>query len=268
MNRQTINEIYKIKKAANQPMLSNYPGDFWAAYRANFAIFDRLYARMYKSFEYIEAPEDETNASKSENADDFAADIYALLTKDAKKYAEIYRVENVDDTTYSMLENYDMQETMERTATEGERTDERENTEGSRTDNETMTQGQQSNTTQQTYGTETTTETTQVSPYDVETWNNKEKTTTDNSKQADSTTDQIGSRQDTKATVKGQQVDSETATKGEQTNTEEYELRRHGNIGTQTASQVMELHANFWKNFDFYQMIFNDILKELLMVGC
>lgn len=268
MNRQTIKEIYEIKKAENQPMLSNYSGAFWSAYRSNFAIFDRLYARMYKTFEYIEAPEDNTDESKSENADDFAADVLAILTKNAKKYSEIYRVESVDDSTYSMLENYDMTETMDRTNTEGERTDEKENTEGSRQDSETLTQGQQSNSTQQTYGTETSTETTQVSPYDAETWNNKEKSTTETGKQADSTTETVGSRQDTKAATKGQQVDSETQTKGEQTNTEEYEMRRHGNIGTQTASQVMELHADFWKNFDFYQMIFNDILKELLMVGC
>ena len=268
MNRQTINEIYEIKKTANQPMLSNYPGEFWAAYRANFAIFDRLYARMYKSFEYIEPPVDGTTARKTENADDFAADVYALLTKNAKKYSEIARVENVDDGTYSMLENYDMTETMERSTVEGERNDVTQNTEGSRIDNETLTQGQQNNTTQQTHGTETNTETTQVSPYDAETWNNKEKTITDNSKQPDTTTEQIGNKIDTRETTKGQQVDSETQTKGEQTNTEEYEMRRHGNIGTQTASQVMELHANFWENFDFYQMIFNDILKELLMVGC
>jgi hypothetical protein len=267
MNRQTIDEIYKIKKEANQPLLSNYPGEFWASYRANFAIFDRLYARMYKSFEYIERPEENTEQSKVENAEDFTADVFAILTKNAKKYSEIYRVENVDDGTYSMLENYDLNETMNRTATEGERTDERETTEGARTDNETATQGQQSNTTTQNFGTETTTETTQVAPYDSEAWNNKDKTTTDNSKQADTTTEQLGQRQDTRQSQKGQQVDNETNTKGEQTNTETYNMRRHGNIGTQTASQVMELHADFWKNFDFYQMIFNDILKEILMVG-
>lgn len=48
--------------------------------------------------------------------------------------------------------------------------------------------------------------------------------------------------------------------------TDSYTLRRKGNIGVQTQTEVIEKHARFWRGFSFYKIIFDDICKELLLI--
>ena len=41
---------------------------------------------------------------------------------------------------------------------------------------------------------------------------------------------------------------------------------KKGNIGVQTGADMLGKHTNYWKNFDFYNLIFSEIAKELLLV--
>ena len=41
---------------------------------------------------------------------------------------------------------------------------------------------------------------------------------------------------------------------------------KKGNIGEQTCADMLGKHTNYWKNFDFYNLVFSEIAKELLLV--
>lgn len=245
MKKMTVQEMYDYTKENNMPLLSNYSGDFWETYTSNYEIFDRLFCRMYKSWEYMEEPTGNTEAEKEANITDFIADVYSMLMMNDKKYGEMYRIETVDDDSYSMLDNYNMTETMDR-----------ETKQGSRTDNLTTTNGNRQDTTTTVHGNRNTTTTEQVSPYDSSTWNNQNKSETIDTAGNDTITD-----------TKGQQIDTTQNVIGQQTDTEDYTLTRKGNIGVQTATEVMAKHNDFWKKYQFYQIIFSDILKNFLVMG-
>lgn len=244
---ENIKDYYNITKEAQTPLLSNYSNadtdkDFWAFYRDNFEIFDRYFSREFDTFVFAFADKEQTTA---ENTADFVQAVKDLLTVNHKKYEELYRVEIVDDDSYSMLENYDLTETMERETTKGQQINTTSSTEGQQTDNTTLT-----------YGDKTETSTSQISPEDDENWRNKDKIATTTTAQ-----------NDTQATTKGSRTDTGTQTEGAREDGEEYTLRRKGNIGVQTATQVMQLHDDFWKGHNFYKVIFYDIAAAYLLIG-
>ena len=41
---------------------------------------------------------------------------------------------------------------------------------------------------------------------------------------------------------------------------------KKGNIGVQTGADMLGKHTDYWKNFDFYNLVFSEIAKELLLV--
>lgn len=47
---------------------------------------------------------------------------------------------------------------------------------------------------------------------------------------------------------------------------ENYTLTRKGNIGVQTATDMLEKHSKYWRAWDFYNYIFAEISRELLLV--
>ena len=63
-----------------------------------------------------------------------------------------------------------------------------------------------------------------------------------------------------------------TSKKGSETDTtnnsynETVTSSKKGNIGVQTGADMLGKHTNYWKNFDFYNLIFSEIAKELLLV--
>ena len=81
-----------------------------------------------------------------------------------------------------------------------------------------------------------------------------------------------GSRQDSSSFTKGSQSDSSSNTKGQQiddlnrTYTEDYTLTREGNIGVQTATDMIDKHKKFWSLWAFYEYIFKEISKDLLLI--
>ena len=81
---------------------------FWSEYVSDFSNYDRVFNRLYKSFEYFLQEEDD---SVSECRSNFTEDVKCLLIANSKKYSELYRTYKIDDSIYSLTDNYDVTET-------------------------------------------------------------------------------------------------------------------------------------------------------------
>lgn len=250
---KTTHEIYKYNKDNNLKMLSDYPSDFWSEYRTNHDKYDKVFDRMFMSFKYCFQNEEEDTVDIANN---FREDVYNHLLMNDKKYSELYRVQVIPDTNYSLTDNYDVTETMDKDISDnndnvyGSRTDTVEETEGARTDEvETVTGSQTDDTTHK------------VAPYDSSDFSNNTKDE-----------EVKGQRTDTEELSKGQQVNETESTKGSQTDslertyTEDYTLHRKGNIGVMTVSDMLKKHKDFWDMWSFYEYIFKEICKELLLI--
>ena len=294
---KTTHDIYKYNKDNNLKMLSDYPSDFWSEYRTNHDKYDRVFDRMFMSFKYCFQNEEEDTVDIANN---FREDVYNHLLMNDKKYSELYRVQVIPDTNYSLTDNYDVTETMDKDIsdnndntygartdtieeTEGSRTDTIEETEGSRNDSSSVTEGERTDSRTLDVGSQTNNTIHSVAPYDSSTFNNESKD--DETK---------GTRTDTEETVKGEQYNYSSMTKGSQINetesvkgsqvnetesvkgsqtdsldrtyTEDYTLHRKGNIGVMTVSDMLKKHKDFWNAWEFYEYIFKEICKELLLI--
>lgn len=230
-----IHELYKDSELENVPLLSNFSATFWEGYVSNFDKFDKMFARMYYSFNYYN-PLLTDEDTVSERRVQFTADVYSILLKNQKKYEELYRIHVIpDDDAYSITNNYDRHETysgtngMQSSAITGQRTD---------------------------VSIDQTGEQNSVGLNKVTGWNSG----TENTR--DSNAGTMGSREDTHQFTKGQEQDTARSA-GQDAHTS----RIYGNIGVSTVDDMLKKHADFWQLFDFYQTIFNDINKELLLVG-
>lgn len=225
---KTVKDMYKYSSDNSQKLLSAYSADFWKDYRDNFQRYDKLFCRLFRSWFYFLQEHDET---VSDITDNFIDDVYAHLMLNDKKYSELYRIHVVDDEKYSLLDNYDMTEEMDRDTTSNN-----SNTYGQRTDQDNI-------------GQQTTSEEHVIAAYN------------DNQYQPDNEImGSIGARQDSH--IKGSESDTLN-----NTGTEDYTLHRYGNIGVATATDMMGKARDFWTIWEFYEMIFRDIARELLMIG-
>ena len=252
-----IGDLYKKNRADNTLMLSNFSiagdNDFWAEYRNNYARYDAVFNRMFNSFRYFMQLEDDT---LDEVVDQFRDDVYNHLLINQKKYEELYRVQVIPDDDYSLINNYDMQEIMDKDVT-----DNQDNTYGQRSDSGSFTKGSRQDSTTNGIGQQTITNTNKVAPYDSSTFAEHTEDTTVN-----------GSRSDSIGFTEGQQLDSSSSTKGQQkddldrTYTEDYTLHRVGNIGVQTVTDMLNKHIKLWSLWEFYEYIFKEICKDLLLI--
>lgn len=225
---QTVKDMYKYTSDNTLKLLSDFNADFWADYKTNYARYDKLFCRLYRSWFYFLQEHDQTIADITT---DFTEDVYAHLMLNEKKYSELYRIHVIDDDEYSLINNYDMHEVMDKdTTTSG--TD----TFGQRIDSDSI--GAQENTL-----------TNKVAPFDSADFNNERQAVESNGTRADSHT-------------KGSQEDSHSGS-----GTEDYELHRYGNIGVMTGTDLLKGAKNFWTTYEFYEVIFRDIARELLMIG-
>ena len=323
----TVNDMYKDARSSNAPLLSNYEAPFWSEYVSDFSNYDRVFNRLYKSFEYFLQEEDD---SVSECRSNFTEDVKCLLIANSKKYSELYRTYKIDDSIYSLTDNYDVTETYsgnklttiesrlgsrtDNTKTSdviGSKTDSIENTDiiGAINNTETMNNGVKNTNENTTYGAKTTNENTtygsgssetvgEVSPMDSNMFYNNNKNSTTTSEKTDSKQITNSGFTDSKQTAystftdtktineaertntsnnvinSGEQNNSSnnTYTKGEQSDThnhdetESYNIRKRGNIGVQTATDMISKHNQFWNSYEFYTLIFKDICKELLSI--
>ena len=323
----TVNDMYKDARSSNAPLLSNYEAPFWSEYVSDFSNYDRVFNRLYKSFEYFLQEEDD---SVSECRSNFTEDVKCLLIANSKKYSELYRTYKIDDSIYSLTDNYDVTETYsgnKLTTIEsrlGSRTDNTKSSDviGSKTDSientdiigainntETMNNGAKNTNENTTYGAKNTNENTvygsgssatvgEVSPMDRHMFYNNNKNSITTSEKTDSKQITNAAFTDSKQTTYSNFTDSKiineaertntsnnvinsgeqnnssnnTYTKGEQSDThnhdetESYNIRKRGNIGVQTATDMISKHNQFWNSYEFYTLIFKDICKELLSI--
>lgn len=252
-----IGDVYKKNRADNTMMLSNFTGDtgadFWAEYRTNHERYDAVFNRMFNSFFYFMQLDDDTVAEVS---DQFRDDVYNHLLMNKKKYEELYRVQVIPDDDYSLINNYDMQEIMDKDIT-----DNQDNDYGQRIDSGSFTKGSRTDSGSQTKGQQTDSNTESVAPYDSVSFSPEKYNEM-----------LSGSRLDTTAFTEGQQIDSSSSTKGSQidnldrTYAEDYTLHRYGNIGVQTVSDMLNKHIKLWSMWEFYEYIFKEICKDLLLI--
>lgn len=323
----TVNDMYKDARSSNAPLLSNYEGSFWSEYISDFSNYDRVFNRLYKSFEYFLQEEDD---SVSECRSNFTEDVKCLLIANSKKYSELYRTYKIDDSIYSLTDNYDVTETYsgnklttiesrlgsrtDNTKTSdviGSKTDSIENTDiiGAISNTETMNNGVKNTNENTTYGAKNTNENTiygsgtsetvdEVSPMDSNMFYNNNKNSTTTSEKTDSKQTTHSTFTDSKQTTYSASTDSKTINEAERTNTsnnvvnsgeqnnssnntytkgeqsdthnhdetESYNIRKRGNIGVQTATDMISKHNQFWNSYEFYTLIFKDICKELLSI--
>lgn len=323
----TVNDMYKDARSSNAPLLSNYEAPFWSEYVSDFSNYDRVFNRLYKSFEYFLQEEDD---SVSECRSNFTEDVKCLLIANSKKYSELYRTYKIDDSIYSLTDNYDVTETYsgnKLTSIEsrlGSRTDNTETSDviGSKTDSientdiigainntETMNNGAKNTNENTSYGAKNTNENTiygsgssetvgEVSPMDSNMFYNNNKNSTTTSEKTDSKQITNAAFTDSKQTTYSTFTDTKTINEAERTNTsnnvvnsgeqnnssknkyikgeqsdthnhdetESYNIRKRGNIGVQTATDMISKHNQFWNSYEFYTLIFKDICKELLSI--
>lgn len=267
-----IIELYKSILPAGELFPTNTSFDFWdEVYGAASAEYDREFARRYKNFLYFDFLEAETTSDALTN---FKADVLSILTFNKKRYEEMYRVFLVEDEDDPITYNYDMIETTgaQHTETEYGATSQTKGqetfTKGQETftkGEELLTKGSQSN----TIG--GTTNTHAVAPYNVQTL------TPESSDTLSSQSNTEGQRIDTE----GQRIDTNSQRQDtnsartdtalahtDQVDSDEWTLTRRGNIGTQTAADILRLHSTYWtEQYKFMQLIFDDIAAQLLLIG-
>lgn len=229
---QTILQIYKNLTVA-QTMLPTSTGyTWWAAYEASPGAFDREFTRMFANYTYDDIFGDDAD----DIYNDWILDVKALFNKNAKKYAEFYRIHTVSDTDMPLAYNYDMTETMDRDTTDANTVKA-----GQRTDVNNFAQGTQIN----------------DNVDKVTGWNSGSENVSTSNKSG------TGSRNDITQFTKGAEEQTERGT-----GTEDYTLTRKGNIGVQTAADIARIFLNFWDDprTNLYQVIFMDICRELLRI--
>lgn len=270
----------QVKKSANIDALYNYAKsngitlfptenyDFWAAYDAAYQKFDRYFYQKYRAFKVMQ--DYEASASDADMLSDFKAIIDAHFFMNAKRYSELYRVQVLANDAYDVVNNYDLNETIMRRNT-GTVADARGARSDSATKGAASTQtayGERSSSNATTLGNQTSTSTQSRSAFNAGELVEVQGGNIANGARSDSAT--LTEQAHTDSTTEAARTDS--ATIGAQTNTrtddltENTTIRRYGNIGVQTPADVIGGHIDLWQAFKFYQMIFDEIAAEYLVI--
>ena len=238
-------ELYKGLTSGTVLMPTNTSFLWWeGAYTANAAALDREFVRRFRSFLYYDFLEDK-DTTLADSISDFKADVLSILTLNQKKYDELYRIYTISDDDLPITYNYDMTEVVG--AQHSETSYGAHEIEYGGT---SETKGSQEN----TYG--ATSDTHSVAPFNSTEFASESK---DESAQYTITD---GSRTDTSLA----HTDTDKSHKDEY-DEDEHTLTRKGNIGVQTGADIARIFENFWINNKFMLLIFEDICKQLLMIG-
>ena len=285
----TIKDLYDYTKQHNTKLLSEYTADFWAGYKSNYQYFDRLFKKRFTSwFPFDQDYSDGVEAIQQ----DFTADVYAHLMANNKRYSELWRVNVIpDNDAYSLTNNVDYTESYEEdnskdvTYNKGAQADSDEGftAYGERTDTEDLskTKGEQTDTEDlsTTFGVQGEDTTSSTSAYNSSNWTPVDKTevdrdshedTEDNSRTYGERTDTednsrtIGSHRDDTTNIHHEGAREDTT--GE-TGSRDYTLHKVGNMGVQTVDDMLLKHWDNWSMFNFYELVFDEIARDLLR-GC
>lgn len=231
-----VKELYNLclEQETDTPLLTNFDADFWDDYRLNHNTLDIYFMRLYKTMKYVYYDDDLTD---SENLENWLVDVSNILFTNSKKYAEMWRIQGIQDSKLSMTDNYNMKETTTGTISNSST----ENI-GSRNDSGSITNGSQTNT-----------ETTKVNAFNSSTAVNSGEVSQSIGQKTDSTSNTIGAQNNSSSS----------------TDTHNLVVERVGNLGTQTGADVLRSYnrAILDDVFDFYHIVFRDICKELLIWG-
>ena len=281
-----IKDIYSYDKAGNVMMLSSYPAAFWKPYRDNHAYFDRRFKSMYKSF----FPFDQDDVDDiAEAASNFTYDVYAHMLANDKRYSELFRIETIpDDTAYSLTNNVDYTETLERTEDRSGQdikgseqiSDTGSNVYGQQTISEDtdIDYGQRTETKDNDFisGARADTTDNSKSAYNEGTYTPTDRSELSKGEQTDHTDDEISysahSDSQNREIVNGSHTDtnSNTRTEGQRTDTHsddadiDQTIHKVGNMGVQTVDDMLLKHWDNWNLFKFYDLIFSEIAENLL----
>lgn len=230
---KTVKELYQVTKLNEEPLLSDYNAEWWADYVSNFTDFDAMFAKMFKTFVYYDQDSEDTTADIQA---DFTQTVERWLRMNDKRYAELYRIHVIpDDDSYNLAYNYDRHETYS-----GNNTVAGSAITGQRTDVNIDEIGEQHS-------------------------SNLDKVTGWNSSAENNNTSNdtvVGNRNDVNQFTKGQQEDT-SRTQGNDAHTSHI----FGNIGVTTVDDMLKKHNDFWQVFNFYQIVFDDICKNFLLIG-
>lgn len=238
-------DLFKLLTGTER-LLPTVTGFAWweGSYTANGAALDREFTRRFKNFRYYDFLE-ERDTTDAQSLAHFHADVLSILTLNQKKYAELYRIYTISDNDLPISYNYDMTET-----TGAQHTETNYGAHEYEYGNTSETKGAQEN----TYGQQTNTHS--VAPFD------SNSVVTESQDSTNQYTITEGSHTDTALS----HTDTDKAHKDE-FDSDEWTLTRRGNIGIQTGADIARIFENFWINNKFMQLIFEDICKQLLLIG-
>lgn len=277
----TVSNMYN-QLEPDEKLLSSFNAEFWYNYTENHEIYDRRFKRMFSSFRFFEQIPVEfrepTIAEIKAVKDSFIEAVYEHLLINSKKYSELYRINVVPDTDYSIIDNYNVTEIMDRDTT---KTD--SDVYGSHTDSETETVGQKTNTISDsigaredsnttTIGEQNNTATNTIAGFNSDDFENDRQVDDSIGERVDESVTNVGAQSNSRSEVLGQQSNSTSTQYGSKTDshtgsgTEDYVLTKKGNIGVKTATEVMNEHKRFWDIWEFYSYIFKEICADLLLI--
>lgn len=283
----TIDRLYNYAKKSNDtlfPLVTGY--EFWDAYTTQAGYFDRYFFQKYRAFKV--ANDYSENADDATLLEDWKYIVQSHFAINSKRYSELYRVEVLAADAYDIVNNYDLHEAGTRTNTGTQRTDVGAQTQtdefGSHTDtvsvgehNDETVHGTRTDINATTVGQQTSNSTEKVSAFNSSSLQDVQGATINNAARQDSATLTVGQQTDsmsvgahTDSTSVGAHTDTHatTARTDERTDnlTEKQTLHRYGNIGVQTPADVIGGHIDLWAAFRFYQMIFDELATDYLVL--
>lgn len=232
MKKKTVKDMADYCNTRNMYILSNYSADFWEEYKAHYENFDNMFKKLFKTFVYYDQLQEDT---LEEVTLEFINTVKDWLRMNHKRYSELWRINVVDDTTYSITDNYNLMEEYT----------------GSGNNANTVRNGQRTDINNTQIGNQNLFNQNNVTAFNTN-------TETTNSSQATAN----GTRNDIEQYTKGSE---EHTARG--TNSDTHTLKRYGNIGTMSSDDIMQKHDNFWKAYNFYMFVFEEINQQFLMLG-
>lgn len=273
--KNRVDEIYKYCSEENVPMLSSYDSDFWEVYIENYQYFDKLFMKTYRKFLAFSSDED----TVEENAEDWISDVYSWLIANDKRYSELWRMQEISDTDYSMLEPYKVTESHSSSASKsgsdnmGAKTDTKSSSTvygattisdsgsyvhgaKSEADSESMSYGEDTtrNTTNSTIGSQENTNENKVSAYNESAYSPKDyqDTTLGSRSDSSSNTEVRDSHSDSKTSSHTEQsyTDTESKTRGVNSHTDSisdtniYGAHTNTHTGTESETKSVNKRGN------------------------
>lgn len=275
----TVDDMYKYASENNLYLLAMHAGEFWRDYITNHAWYDKKFRNMFKSFRYFLQDGDEDIETVTTN---FIDDVAFHLSLNSKKYDELYRLYLIENTDMPISGNVNLQEILTKVSTDsgdltyGSRQDSSQETTGARTDtvNRSESLGARSDSESSNIGSQNQTSTKKVFAFNSNDYQDDVENTTINGARQDSKSNTLGAQSNSVGgtDVKGSQTNNGTFSKGQQIDsrdlesTEDYTKTIRGNNGYVSVAKTVEQYKNFWNQYEFYEYIFKEICKDLLLI--